>query len=290
MSAHDTAVYLGDEADIIRTYFEDIGEFKPISEERERELSNRIQQGDLQARDKLVMANLRFVVDVAKSYKHRLPFADAISAGNLGLITAAERFDGKKGFKFISYAVWWIRQSILQTIAEQARTVRLPINKLALLKDILEASRNLQDSEGEPNIEKIATELNIAVEEVEDALCVGQHTTSLDTDFFAGEDDDHRDLLDVLADPKQGSPDEEIDRESARDRILQTLNSLKNRERIILIRYYGLDGQKPMTLEQIGALMGLTRERIRQIRDIALKKLKHPHYAEVWEETKEAFS
>ena len=152
---------LGDRESALRSYFDDIAHSEPLSREREVELSARIENGDMEARDELVQANLRFVIDVAKNYQNRgLTFADLISAGNLGLMTAAERFDGTRGYKFISYAVWWIRQSILQTIAEHVRTVRLPLNKLSLLKDISKASRRLgQGREEEPDVEEIALSL-----------------------------------------------------------------------------------------------------------------------------------
>mgnify|MGYP006170536385 FL=1 len=194
---------LSDEENTLRLYFDDIAESRPLSREREVELSARIQEGDMEARDELVQANLRFVIDVAKNYQNRgLSLSDLISAGNVGLLTAAERFDGTKGYKFISYAVWWIKQSILQTIAEHARTVRLPLNKLSLLKDISKASRKLgQGRESEPDVEEIAAELDVPAQEILDTMLSARTVRSLDESF---EEDDERSLLNILADNNLG--------------------------------------------------------------------------------------
>jgi len=264
-----------DEESTLRLYFDDIANSKPLSREREVELSTRIQAGDITARDEMVQANLRFVVDVAKKYQNRgLSLSDLISAGNLGLLTAAERFDGTKGYKFISYAVWWIRQSILQTIAEHARTVRLPLNKVSLLKDISKASQRLgQGREGDPGIEEIAEELDVPAEEVLETMLSARTVRSLDEAF---EEDDERSLLNILADSSQETPDADILRESAREQLEGVLNSLDDRELRIIRLYFGLDGNEALTLEQIGGLMGLTRERIRQLKERALSKLRHP--------------
>ncbi|MBT4498459.1 MAG: RNA polymerase sigma factor RpoD/SigA [Gemmatimonadetes bacterium] len=264
-----------DEESTLRLYFDDIANSKPLSREREVELSARIQAGDITARDEMVQANLRFVVDVAKKYQNRgLSLSDLISAGNLGLLTAAERFDGTKGYKFISYAVWWIRQSILQTIAEHARTVRLPLNKVSLLKDISKASQRLgQGREGDPGIEEIAEELDVPAEEVLETMLSARTVRSLDEAF---EEDDERSLLNILADSSQETPDADILRESAREQLEGVLNSLDDRELRIIRLYFGLDGNEALTLEQIGGLMGLTRERIRQLKERALSKLRHP--------------
>ena len=186
-----------EEGNALRLYFDDIVNSTPLSREREVELSEQIRSGNMQARDKLGQANLRFVIDVAKNYQNRgLSLSDLIGAGNLGLLTAAERFDGTQVYKFISYAVWWIRQSIMQSIAEQARTVWLPLNKLSLLKDISRASRRLgQGSETEPNVEEIAEELNIASEEVLDTMLSARSVRSLDESF----EDDRPGLLHLVA-------------------------------------------------------------------------------------------
>ena len=274
---------LNDEESTLRLYFDDIAESKPLSREREVELAAQIQDGDMAARDELVQANLRFVIDVAKNYQNRgLSLSDLISAGNVGLLTAAERFDGTKGYKFISYAVWWIKQSILQTIAENARTVRLPLNKLSLLKDISKASRRLgQGREGDPAIEEIAAELDVPAEEVLDTMMSARTVRSLDEAF---EEDDERSLINILADGNQETPDapldggnpEEVLRDSAREQLEEVLENLDDRELKIIRLYFGLDGSESLTLEQIGGLMGLTRERVRQLKERALGKLRHP--------------
>ena len=266
---------LSDEENTLRLYFDDIAESRPLSREREVELSARIQDGDMVARDELVQANLRFVIDVAKNYQNRgLSLLDLISAGNLGLLTAADRFDGTKGYKFISYAVWWIKQSILQTIAEHARTVRLPLNKLSLLKDISKASRRLgQGRESEPGIEEIAAELDVPAEEVLETMLSARSVRSLDESF---EEDDERSLLNILADNTQATPDDNVLHTSARTQLEEVLESLDERELRIIRLYFGLDGSEALTLEQIGGLMGLTRERVRQLKERALGKLRHP--------------
>ena len=266
---------LSDEENTLRLYFDDIAESRPLSREREVELSARIQEGDMEARDELVQANLRFVIDVAKNYQYRgLSLTDLISAGNVGLLTAAERFDGTKGYKFISYAVWWIKQSILQTIAEHARTVRLPLNKLSLLKDISKASRKLgQGRESEPDVEEIAAELDVPAQEILDTMLSARTVRSLDESF---EEDDERSLLNILADNNQETPDSDVITSSARTQLEEVLESLDERELRIIRLYFGLDGTEALTLEQIGGLMGLTRERVRQLKERALGKLRHP--------------
>ena len=265
----------GDEDHTLQRYFHDITGSIPLSREREVGLSVRIQQGDLAARDELVQANLRFVVDIAKNYQHRgLPFCELISAGNLGLLTAAERFDGAKGFKFISYAVWWIRQSILQTIADQARTVRLPLNRLGLLADISRVSKRLgQVGENLPDVEEIATELEVSAEMVLDTILSARTVVSLDKPLEEG---DERALFSLLADTTQESPDAEVLRASTRMHLEGVLNSLDERERRIIRLYYGLDGNESLTLEKIGSMLHLTRERVRQLKERALGKLRHP--------------
>lgn len=256
-------------------YLADIANSRPLSREREIELAERIHQGDEEARNELVQANLRFVVDVAKSYQNRgLALSDLISAGNLGLLTAAERFDGTKGFKFISYAVWWIKQAILQAIAEQARIMRLPLNRLALLRDISQAARRLgQDQEVEPDAEEIAAELEVSVEEVEQTLLAARSVRSLDALF---EEEDKRSLLDILPDEGVPRPDGFADGDELKGRMDALLDRLDERERRIIIRYFGLDGEEPMTLDQIGVKLGITRERVRQLKVRALSKMRHP--------------
>ena len=266
---------LQDEESTLRLYFDDIAESTPLSREREVELADRIKNGDMRARDEMIRANLRFVVDVAKKYQNRgLSLSDLISAGNLGLITAADRFDGTKGYKFISYAVWWIRQSILQTLAEHVRTVRLPLNKVSLLKDISKASRKLgQDRASEPDIEEIAAELEVPAEEVLETILSARAVCSLDESFT---DDDERSLLNTLADDTTEAPDADVLRESARVQLETALGTLEERELRIIRLYFGLDGNEALTLEEIGDMMNLTRERIRQLKERALSKLRHP--------------
>ena len=271
---------LHDEESTLRLYFDDIAESTPLSREREVELDEKIKNGDMRARDEMIRANLRFVVDVAKKYQNRgLSLSDLISAGNLGLITAADRFDGTKGYKFISYAVWWIRQSILQTLAEHVRTVRLPLNKVSLLKDISKASRKLgQDRATEPAIEEIAAELEVPAEEVLETILSARAVCSLDESFT---DDDERSLLNTLPDDTTEAPDADILRESARVQLESALSTLEERELRIIRLYFGLDGNEALTLEEIGDMMNLTRERIRQLKERALSKLRHPsrHHA-----------
>ena len=263
------------DADSLRLYFDDIVDSKPLTREREVELSAKIQRGDGAARDELVNANLRFVVDVAKGYQGRgLSFPELISAGNLGLLTAADRFDGTRGFKFISYAVWWIRQSILQTLAEQSRTVRLPTNRISLLNEIAKVSNRLgQGQEGAPDIEAVAAELNMSAADVMDTIHRGRDVCSLDEIF---EEDDDRSLMDVLVDETQAAPDAGVATVEVRTQIESTLFCLDNRERYIISSYYGLNGEEPMTLEQIGVSLDLTRERVRQLKERALSKLREP--------------
>jgi RNA polymerase primary sigma factor len=266
---------LGDrDSSTLRAYFDDIADSEPLSREREVELSARIQDGDQDARDELIQANLRFVIDVAKNYQNRgLSFPDLISAGNLGLMTAAERFDGTRGYKFISYAVWWIRQSILQTIAEHVRTVRLPLNKLSLLKDISKATRKLgHGRDHEPAVEEIAKELDLSPDVVTDAILSARPVSSLDGAF---DDDEKRSLLNIVPDQNQRPPDSELMRRSARVQLEDVLNSLDEREQKIIRLYFGLDGMEALTLEQIGDLIGVTRERVRQIKERALGRLRH---------------
>ena len=265
----------GDDDSALRLYFDDISASTPLTREREVELAERIRMGDLPARDELVQANLRFVIDVAKKYQNRgLALADLISAGNVGLVTAAERFDGTRGFKFISYAVWWIKQSILQTIADHGRTVRMPLNKHALLKNIARAARRLgQGRESEPGVDEIAAELELAPEDVLETMMSARSVRSLDETF---EEDDERSLMNMLADDDQAAPDFDVMADSSKMQIRHILSSLDERELRIIYLYFGLDCDETMTLEEIGGTMNLTRERVRQLKERALSKLRHP--------------
>ncbi len=272
--AYKLQAVLNMEESLLRLYFDDIADSTPLSREREVGLSAKIHAGDMAARDELVQANLRFVIDVAKNYQGRgLSLIDLISAGNVGLMTAAERFDGTRGFKFISYAVWWIKQSILQTIANHARTVRLPMNRLSQLKDISKVSRKLgQGRETEPEIEEIAAELEVSPQEVQDTILSARPVRSLDESF---EDDDERSNLNSIPDTTQKAPDSDLLVDSDHCQLEEVLVNLDAREQKIMRLYFGLDGEEALTMEQIGGLMNLTRERIRQLKERALRKLRH---------------
>lgn len=273
--AEMTKASFWDMEDSLGSYLTEIASSRPLSAADEVQLARDIKKGDESARNHLVEANLRFVVSVAKEYQNRgVPLADLISAGNMGLITAAERFDEDKGFKFISYAVWWIRQAILQTLAEQSRTVRLPLNKIGLLYKISKASRKLrQQRADDPNPEEIAEQLEVSVDEVKETMLCGRSVRSLDATFREEED---QSLLDVLPDDRQESPENEVMRGCLRGQIDTALGSLVGREAEIIRLYFGLDGEESMTLDQIGARFSLTRERVRQIKEKALHRLRHP--------------
>jgi RNA polymerase primary sigma factor len=263
------------DSETLDLYLRDIASSEPLSAKREIELAQRIKKGDQKARDRLVSANLRFVVSVAREYQnHGVPLADLISAGNVGLMTAAERFDGTRGFKFISYAVWWIRQAIHQSLAQDSRVVRLPINRIDLLHNISKVSRELrQASESDPEPETIAKKLGVSVEMVKDTLLRARDVWSLDASFK--EDDDHS-LLHVLSDDSQKAPDIDVMDESVRDQVEDVLGSLDARESEVLRLYFGLGDDEAMTLEEIGTRFSLTRERVRQIKEKALRRLRHP--------------
>lgn len=264
-----------DTEDSLGSYLGEIASSHPLSGSEEVALARRIKVGDEAARNQLVEANLRFVVSVAKEYQNRgVPLSDLISSGNMGLITAAERFDEEKGFKFISYAVWWIRQAILQTLAEQSRTVRLPLNKIGLLYRISRASRQLmQERVDAPDPEDIAAQLDVTVEEVKETILHGRSVRSLDATF---REEESQSLLDILPDDRQESPEIEVMKGCLRHQIESALDSLVGREAKIVSLYFGLDGEEPMTLDQIGMRFGLTRERVRQIKEKALHRLRHP--------------
>ena len=262
----------------LRLYMADISRYVLLSPEEEVQLSSRIKEGDIEALGKMVKGNLRFVICIALEYQNRgLSLPDLIGAGNIGLITAAHRFDGKKGYKFISYAVWWIRQSIQQTLKEQTRLVRLPSNRLDLLSRILQYARTQhQEFSRHPNEEEIAAELGVSPEMVKDTLIKGQTIASLDAGF--GEDDKNS-LMRQIADETEEPPDAELMRNSRQADIQAALDSLDEREREILNLYFGLDGAAGMTLKEIGQKLALTRERIRQIKEKALLKLRNPKRA-----------
>ena len=255
-------------------YLRDISVFPLITREQEVLLAKRIKQHDQEALDTLVRSNLRFVVSVAKKYQNQgVSLSDLINEGNLGLIRAAHKFDETKGIKFISYAVWWIRQSILQALAEQSRIVRVPLNRAGTLHRIgKRASTLLQELGRQPTNTEIADGLDITEDEVAKTMMISQVPLSLDAPLTPGEDNR---LLDYLPDNMNPTPDEITFEKALSEAIEESLASLKERESKILRLYFGLDGEDPMTLEDIGTLLRITRERVRQIKEKALLKLRH---------------
>ena len=261
------------ESDSLDKYLQEIGHEELISVEEEVELAQRIKKGDRKALEKLTKANLRFVVSVAKQYQNQgLSLPDLINEGNVGLIKAAEKFDETRGFKFISYAVWWIRQSILQAIAEQSRIVRLPLNQVGSVNKINRALNKFeQENERRPSMDDIADMVDIAHYKIEEAMKVNSRHVSVDAPFAEGEDNS---LLDVL--PNNDSPmaDKTLVLESLREEINRALQTLNERERNIIEAFFGIN-QPEMTLEEIGDKYGLTRERVRQIKEKAIRRLRH---------------
>ena len=258
----------------IEKYLEEIGNYSPLPPEEEIRLARRIRKGDEEALDKLVKANLRFVISVAKEYQGQgLPLQDLISEGNLGLIKAAQRFDETRGFKFISYAVWWIRQSILQALAEQSRVVRLPLNRVGAINKVGRALEQLEKEFGrEPSMQELAEKMEMTAYEVADVLKTSARHLSLDEPF---NEEDGNSLLDVIESDRYDPPDAGLMRESLRQEIDKVLSTLKPREAEIIKLYFGLDGDRPLTLEEIGEYFQLTRERVRQIKEKALRRLRH---------------
>jgi RNA polymerase primary sigma factor len=256
-------------------YLQEIGRVELITAEEEVRLAQRIKKGDGEALERLTKANLRFVVSVAKQYQNQgLTLGDLINEGNLGLIKAAQRFDETRGFKFISYAVWWIRQSILQALAEQSRIVRLPLNKIGSINKINKTFSKLeQEFEREPSTEEIATAMEISVDDIKDAMRTSGRHISMDAPLQQGEDST---LIDVLGDDDQPHPDASLITESLRREVERALSTLTTREADVIRLYFGLAlGEQPMTLEEIGDRFDLTRERVRQIKEKAIRRLKH---------------
>ncbi len=253
-------------------YLQEIGREPLISVEEEVKLAQRIKQGDQRALDKLTRANLRFVVSVAKQYQNQgLSLPDLIDEGNMGLIKAAQKFDETRGFKFISYAVWWIRQSILQSLAEQSRIVRLPLNQVGSLNKITKAlSKFEQENERRPSAEELADQLDIPLDKINDTMKVSGRHVSVDAPFVEGEDNS---LLDVMTNPDSPLADDTLNYESLSTEVDRVLNQLQDRERDILKMFFGI-GCQEMTLEEIGAKFDLTRERVRQIKEKAIRRLK----------------
>ena len=255
-------------------YLQEIGKVDLISADDEVELAQRIKAGDERALDRLVKANLRFVVSVAKQYQNQgLTLPDLINEGNLGLIKAARRFDETRGFKFISYAVWWIRQSILQALAEQSRIVRLPLNKIGSINKINKMFARLeQENERPPSPEEIAKELDMTVSDVKESMKNSGRHVSMDAPLIEGEDSN---LYDVLRSGESPIPDKSLMHESLKTEILRALDTLTPREADVVLLYFGLGEHHPMTLEEIGETFDLTRERVRQIKEKAIRRLKH---------------
>ena len=262
------------ESQSLEKYLQEIGKVELITAEEEVKLAKRIKQGDQSALDKLTKANLRFVVSVSKQYQNQgLSLPDLINEGNLGLIKAAQRFDETRGFKFISYAVWWIRQSILQALAEQSRIVRLPLNKVGLTNRIQKAYSQLeQEYEREPSAEELAEVLQMDLDEVSATLGISARHVSMDTPLAEGEENT---LLDVLENPNAEKTDAELDhRESLKTEIDRSLKALTERQKEVICYFFGIGVDHPMSLEDIGEKFNLTRERVRQIKDKAISKLK----------------
>jgi RNA polymerase primary sigma factor len=262
------------ESQSLEKYLQEIGKVELISPEEEVKLAVRIKQGDQKALDKLTKANLRFVVSVAKQYQNQgLSLPDLINEGNLGLIKAAQRFDETRGFKFISYAVWWIRQSILQALAEQSRIVRLPLNKVGLTNRIQKAYSQLeQEFEREPSAEELAEILELDIEEVSSTLGIAARHVSMDTPLSEGEDNT---LIDVLENPNAELANSNIEhKESLKQEIDRSLRTLTERQKEVICFFFGIGVDHPMSLEDIGERFNLTRERVRQIKDKAITKLR----------------
>ncbi|CAI8341990.1 MAG: RNA polymerase sigma factor SigA [Owenweeksia sp. TMED14] len=255
-------------------YLQEIGKVELITAEEEVELAQKIKAGDQRALEKLTKANLRFVVSVAKQYQNQgLTLPDLINEGNLGLIKAAQRFDETRGFKFISYAVWWIRQSILQALAEQSRIVRLPLNKIGSINKINKAYASLEQAhQRPPSAEEIAGKLEMSEMDVKESMRNSGRHVSMDAPLVEGEDSN---LYDVLNSSDSPNPDDDLMVDSLRTEIERSLTTLTPREGDVIRLYFGLNGQHPLTLEEIGEKFDLTRERVRQIKEKAIRRLKH---------------
>jgi RNA polymerase primary sigma factor len=262
------------ESQSLDKYLQEIGKVDLISAEQEVTLARRIKEGDQVALEKMVKANLRFVVSVAKQYQNQgLTLGDLINEGNLGLIKAAQRFDETRGFKFISYAVWWIRQSILQALAEQSRIVRLPLNRVGSLNKISKTFSELEQKfEREPSAEELAEVLQVTAAEILDTMKISGRAISVDDPFVQGEENS---LLDVLENDGEEKPDVGLLIDSLRTEVQRALGTLTQREADVVSFYFGLNGKQALTLEEIGERFGLTRERVRQIKEKAIRRLRH---------------
>ncbi len=271
-----TKQFTNRESKSLDQYLLEIGKVDLITPEMEIELAKRIKKGDRRALEALTKANLRFVVSVAKQFQNQgLSLGDLINEGNLGLIKAAERFDETRGFKFISYAVWWIRQSIMQAIAEQSRMVRLPLNRVGTLNKLGKAYSKLeQEYERKPSAAELAQELDMKADEVADTLQLYGRHVSMDAPFSG--DDDKNSLIDILPNDQQPAPDVKLMHESLKSEVESVLSTLSEREANVLRLYFGINSERSATLEEIGERFNLTRERVRQIKEKAIRSLRHP--------------
>ncbi len=274
------AHYSENHNDLIDKYLQEIGTVPLLSSEEEIALATKAQQGDKIALDKLTKANLRFVVSIAKQYQNQgLTLSDLINEGNIGLIKAAQRFDPTRGFKFISYAVWWVRQAVLQALAEQARVVRIPQNKIGTLSKIGKAFNDLtQEFEREPSSEEIAVQLDLTESEVDNTMRISGRHLSVDEPIY---DSENNTLIDTIENDQQAPPDQGLLSESLRIEIERALDTLTARESEVIRLYFGLEGEHPMTLEEIGDRFELTRERVRQIKEKAIRRLRHASRSQV---------
>ena len=271
-----TKQFTNRESKSLDQYLLEIGKVNLITPDMEIELAKRIKKGDRHALEALTKANLRFVVSVAKQFQNQgLSLGDLINEGNLGLIKAAERFDETRGFKFISYAVWWIRQSIMQAIAEQSRMVRLHLNRVGTLNKLGKAYSKLeQEFERKPSAAELATELEMKTDEVVDTLQLYGRHVSMDAPFSG--DDDKNSLIDILPNDQQPAPDVKLMHESLKSEVESVLSTLSEREANVLRLYFGINSERSATLEEIGERFNLTRERVRQIKEKAIRSLRHP--------------
>ncbi len=258
----------------LEKYLDEISQIPLLTPKEEIDLTRRIKQGDQEALNKLIRANLRFVVKVAKEYQNQgLPLTDLINEGNLGLIKAAKRFDETRGFKFISYAVWWIRQSILKSLAEYSRVVRLPLNRVGLISKVNQLVRNLEQKYNrEPSFEEISNELEISIPDISEAMSSSAFHVSLDQPIHRSEEGT---MKEIIRNPDSKTPDTDLVKDSLRQEIRRVLKSLTPREEKIIKMYFGVDYERPYTLEEIGERLKLTRERVRQIKERALIRLRH---------------
>ena len=267
------------ESAALERYLQEIGKEEMVTAEEEVELAQRIKKGDQKALERLTKANLRFVVSVAKQYQNQgLGLADLINEGNMGLIKAAERFDETRGFKFISYAVWWIRQSILQAIAEQSRIVRLPLNQVGSVAKVNRVlSKFEQENERRPSVDEISERIDLPEDKIDDALRAQNKHISMDAPIYEGEDGN---MLDTMVNDDSPMADYQLLKESLKEEVHSALNGLNDREKSVIEAFYGI-GMPEMTLDEIGSKYGLTRERVRQIKEKAIRRLRNNTYNEV---------